>query len=84
MSFMDKFCNGTFILLIQELHEGHSYVGNTFYRDIMCFTCGAASILTIIVTLTMWLTDKSDRKKTICKLSEPQQMMDGRRMTIVE
>ena len=61
ISFMDKLCNGTFIILIQKMHEGQTSIGNTFYRDVICFTCGATSIILIIVALSMWISVKASR-----------------------
>merc|ERR1719495_2536632 len=53
MSFIDKTCNGTMILLIQQLcgedEEEKSEDDKKFFHDILFFTPSAASILIILI-----------------------------------
>ena len=59
MSFFDKMCNGTIIILIQKLHDLQS--AKTFYKHILSFTCGGSCILIILLVLSMWSTDKREK-----------------------
>ena len=54
MSFTDKLLNGVSVFLIQHLTpEGEEECGR-FYSKIIAFTCGGASIVVILVALTLF------------------------------
>ena len=84
IAFLDKICNGTVIILIQYLHDDKTDIGNTFYRDILCFICGAASILTIILAISIWMNGlrKLDKSETVTEKESDTKAMQNNNIDV--
>ena len=60
MSFADKLANGIAIAMLQQFNpcsETSTEICKKYYREILTFIPSGVSVLTVIMTLTIWRTD---------------------------
>ncbi|XP_071543921.1 major facilitator superfamily domain-containing protein 12-like isoform X3 [Panulirus ornatus] len=69
MSFTDKLSNGVAIMLIQNLNPCTAPLRNccpmcsSYYRDVLFYCCGGASLLSLLAILTLLPIKIGDRRK---------------------
>ena len=64
MSFTDKFLNGIGVFLIQHLTPETEVECGGFYSKVILYACGGASVMVILLTLTLFFVKIGVRIKS--------------------
>lgn len=68
MSFLDKLSNGLAVMAIQTLHDSTGNGNPMFYRNVLTFVCGGATVMALIALLLLSKQSLGARKRRMCQL----------------
>lgn len=70
MSLLDKFSNGLAVMAIQTLHDETGNGNPMFYRNVLTFVCGGATVLALFALLLLSRQSLGARKRKMCNLAQ--------------
>jgi hypothetical protein len=68
MSFLDKVSNGLAVMTIQTFHDVSGNGNPMFYRNVLTFVCGGATIMALFALLLLSRQSLGARKRKMCQL----------------